>query len=154
MQISEYQRWLEEFDRARGWQQVSPSHTLLHALEEIGEVARLVLYLEGYKGGKRPDDVRQELAAELSDLFVFLFKLAYQNRIDMEQALLAGQAKAEARHGDLNEARAELDRYVVQQAANREHLALNGAPEQKQERSQAGPLVDDGKAGRGSGGAG
>jgi hypothetical protein len=34
MQIHEYQQWLEAWDKARGWDRVSPSHTLIHALEE------------------------------------------------------------------------------------------------------------------------
>ncbi|MDH7487263.1 MAG: MazG nucleotide pyrophosphohydrolase domain-containing protein [Anaerolineae bacterium] len=122
MHISEYQRWLEEWDRQRGWHRVSPSHTLIHALEEMGEVARLVLHLEGYKGGESLEAVRAELATELSDLFVFLFKLAYQCGIDMEEALKAGQAKADERWGDLAAARAELERYLARQAGNLAHL--------------------------------
>ena len=42
MQIREYQEWLEAWDRARAWEQVTMSHTLLHALEELGEVSKLV----------------------------------------------------------------------------------------------------------------
>ena len=87
-------------------------------MEEMGEVARLVLHLEGYKGGESPEAVREELATELSDLFVFLFKLAYQCGIDVEEALKAGQAKADERWGDLAAASAELERYLAQQAKN------------------------------------
>lgn len=118
VQISEYQRWLEEWDRTRGWHRVSPSHTLIHALEEMGEVARLILHLEGYKGAESSEAVRADLATELSDLFVFLFKLAYQCGIDVEEALKAGQAKADERYGDLVAASAELERYLAQQAEN------------------------------------
>ena len=49
MQIREYQEWLAAWDQARGWDRVSLSHTLIHTLEELGEVARLVLQWEGYK---------------------------------------------------------------------------------------------------------
>ncbi len=105
MHIREYQRWLEEWDRQRGWDKVLPAHTLVHALEEMGEVARLVLAWEGYKQGEDRERVRAELAEELSDLFVFLFKLAYQVGVDVEEALKAGQAKAEARYPNLEEAR-------------------------------------------------
>ena len=41
-----------------------------------------------------------ELALELSDLQVMIFKLAYQCGIDMETALRRGQAKADARFPD------------------------------------------------------
>ena len=118
MQISEYQRWLEEWDRTRGWHRVSPSHTLIHAVEELGEVARLVLQLEGYKSAESHESVRSELARELSDVLVFLFKLAYQCGIDVEEALKAGQVKADERWGDLAAASAELERYLDRQTDN------------------------------------
>jgi len=126
VQISEYQHWLEAWDRARGWDRVSPSHTLIHAMEEMGELARLVLRLEGYKETETAGLLQAQLADELSDLFVFLFKLAYQCGVDVEQALVAGQAKADARHGDLVAAGAELDRYLAQQARNAEQLQRRG----------------------------
>ncbi|NPA90311.1 MAG: hypothetical protein GXO55_02485 [Chloroflexi bacterium] len=111
MHIREYQRWLEEWDKARGWDRVLPAHTLIHALEELGEVARLVLALDGYKPGEDREQLRQELAEELSDLFVFLFKLAYQMGIDVEEALKAGQEKAQARYPDVEEARDAGEHY-------------------------------------------
>ena len=43
MHIREYQQWLAAWDTARGWERVLPSHPLIHALEELGEVARLML---------------------------------------------------------------------------------------------------------------
>jgi len=131
MQISEYQRWLEDWDRARGWHRVSPSHTLIHALEEMGEVARIVLQLEGYKGVESMEATRAELAAELSDVFVFLFKLAYQCDIDVEEALKAGQLKADERWGDLSGASAELERYLSQQTENLAQMQRGrGEPQQ------------------------
>ena len=115
MQIHEYQQWLEAWDKARGWDRVSPSHTLIHALEELGEVARLVLQWEGYKQAESAEQLHAELEEELSDVFVFLFKLAYQLGVDVEAALARGQAKAEGRYDDLAEARAMLDRYHMRQ---------------------------------------
>lgn len=116
MQIREYQQWLEAWDRARGWDRVSVAHTLIHALEELGEVARLVLQWEGYKEAADPGRLRADLEEELSDVFVFLFKLAYQTGIDVEAALARGQAKADGRHADLAKANAELARYHERQA--------------------------------------
>lgn len=115
MHIREYQQWLEAWDRARGWDRVSPSHTLIHALEELGEVARLVLQWEGYKDPADPEQLRAGLEEELADVFVFLFKLAYQAGVDVEAALARGQAKADARHADLEKASAELARYHARQ---------------------------------------
>ena len=99
MHIHEYQAWLETWDKARTWEQVTLSHTLLHALEELGEVSKLVQMIEGYRE-PRPADaaaLRDELALELSDLQVMLFKVAYLCGIDMEDAMIRGQHKADAR---------------------------------------------------------
>jgi len=102
MHISDYQNWVEEWDKARTWDRVLVSHTLLHALEELGEVSKLVQMLEGYRPLDPPNEeaVRDLLALELSDLQVMLFKIAYQCGIDMEDALRRGQAKADARFPD------------------------------------------------------
>jgi dCTP diphosphatase len=102
MHIRDYQAWLEQWDRARTWEQVTLSHTLLHALEELGEVSKLVQMIEGYRE-PRPADLaalRDELALELSDLQVMIFKIAYLCGIDMEEAMVRGQYKADARYPD------------------------------------------------------
>jgi NTP pyrophosphatase (non-canonical NTP hydrolase) len=115
MQIREYQQWLEAWDRARGWDRVAAAHTLVHALEEMGEVARLVLQWEGYKDAPSPEQLHAELEEELSDVFVFLFKLAYQTGVDVEAALARGQAKADGRYDDLDATSAMLARYHARQ---------------------------------------
>jgi NTP pyrophosphatase (non-canonical NTP hydrolase) len=113
MQIREYQQWLEAWDKARGWDQVLPSHTLLHALEELGEVSKLVQMIEGYRALKPPaiEQVRDELALELSDLQVMLFKIAYLCGIDMETAMQRGQQKADQRFPDPGAGPAEQAAY-------------------------------------------
>jgi len=116
MHIHEYQQWLEAWDKARGWDRVSAAHTLIHALEELGEVARLVLQREGYKQAESAEKLHAELEEELSDVFVFLFKLAYQTGVDVEAALARGQAKADGRYPDLDKANDELTRYHARQA--------------------------------------
>ncbi len=102
MQIREYQEWLERWDKARTWDQVLASHTLLHAMEELGEVSKLVQVIEGYRAQDALTlaQVRDELALELSDLQVMLFKIAYLCGIDMEEAMIRGQHKADARFPD------------------------------------------------------
>lgn len=115
MEMRGYQQWIEAYDKARGWDRVSPSHTLLHAVEELGEVSRLVLQWEGYKDAVSTEQLHAELEEELSDVFVFLFKLAYQLGVDVEAALARGQGKAEGRYEDLTQARAMLDRYHARQ---------------------------------------
>jgi NTP pyrophosphatase (non-canonical NTP hydrolase) len=99
MHIREYQEWVEAWDRARTWDRVLPSHTLLHALEEIGEVSKLVQMVEGYRDpkGMSIEEIRSDLALELSDLQVMIFKIAYLCGIDMEEAMHRGQLKADQR---------------------------------------------------------
>ena len=128
MEIAAYQRWLEEWDRARGWDAVSPTHTLIHAMEELGEVARLILQREGYKEAASPEQLRADLEEELSDVFVFLFKLAYQTGVDVEAALARGQAKAQNRYEDLSEARALLERYHARQRAALDQMTRVSSP--------------------------
>jgi len=127
MRIREYQQWLEAWDKARGWDRVAVSHTLVHALEEMGEVARLVLQWEGYKDADSPEKLHAELEEELSDVFVFLFKLAYQTDIDVEAALARGQAKADGRYDDLDAASAMLTRYHARQAEVLMQITANEA---------------------------
>ncbi len=116
MEIQEYQRWLDAWDRERGWDRVSTAHTLVHAMEEMGEVARLVLRYEGYKDAGDPAQMDTELSEELADLLVFLFKLANQMGVDVQSALKRGQEKMNRRYGDLADADAELARYEARQA--------------------------------------
>lgn len=99
MHIREYQEWVEAWDRARTWDRVLPSHTLLHALEELGEVSKLVQMVEGYRDpkGTSMEEIRSDLALELSDLQVMIFKIAYLCGIDMEEAMQRGQVKADQR---------------------------------------------------------
>lgn len=118
MEIAEYQRWLKEYDRLRGWDRVSPSQTFVHLMEELGEVARLVLHLEGYKPGEgREDELKTELAEELGDAATFLFKIAYQFGIDMETAMKSNMPKAEGRYS-VAAGRADMARYVRRQEEN------------------------------------
>jgi len=118
VEIAEYQRWLKEYDQLRGWDRVSPSQTFVHLMEELGEVARLVLFLEGYKPGEdREDELKAELAEELGDAATFLFKIAYQFDIDMEAAMKGNMPKAEDRYS-VEAGRADMARYVQRQEEN------------------------------------
>ena len=117
MQIREYQAWLQAYDEARGWDKISPAHSFLHLIEEIGEIAREVEYLEGYRETKGVDDARSRLAEELADAVTFLYKLAYQCGVDLEQALQANMAKAEARYS-IAFGQADTERYLSRQAEN------------------------------------
>ena len=113
MHIRDYQAWVEAWDRARTWDRILPSHTLMHALEELGEVSKLVQMIEGYRDPKAKslNTIRDELALELSDLQVMLFKIAYLCGIDMEEAMQRGQIKADQRFPDPADGPAEQIAY-------------------------------------------
>lgn len=105
MHIRDYQAWIEAWDQARTWDKTLPSHVMLHAIEELGEISKHVQMIEGYRDpkGKDLDTIRDELALEFSDLQVMLFKLAYLCGIDMEKAMQRGQVKADTRFPDPSE---------------------------------------------------
>ena len=100
MEIADYQQWLRAWDEARKFDKADPGLTLVHAMEELGEVAREVLFLKGYKKDAMPEEHRQALARELADTIVFLFKLAYQFDIDIQEAMLALQDRVDRRFSE------------------------------------------------------
>lgn len=115
MRIREYQAWLQAYDEARGWDRVAPPHTFLHLIEEIGEIARQVEYLEGYRETADTKQVRARLAEELADAATFLFKLSYQCGVDLEDALRGNMTKAEERFS-VATGLADTQRYLAFQA--------------------------------------
>ena len=121
MQIREYQTWLQAYDTARGWDRIAPAHTFLHLIEEIGEVAREVEYLEGYRDTDDAEAARARLAGELADAATFLYNLAYQCGVDLEDALQANMVKAERRFS-IEFGQAEIERYLHRQAENLANL--------------------------------
>jgi len=115
MEIRAFQDWVENWDRERGWDRVLVVHTLAHATEELGEIARAILRCDHYKPSHSNEATQTELSEELADLFVFLFKIAYQCGIDMDEALRNVQAKVDARFPDTVEANEEVERYLHKQ---------------------------------------
>jgi NTP pyrophosphatase (non-canonical NTP hydrolase) len=125
MNISEYQDWLEAYDRQRAFHRCSPGHTFIHLVEELGEVARLVLYEEGYREPADLPALQALLAEELADAATFLFKLAYQYEIDLEAALVRNKAKAEGRFG-VEQGRSDTTRYLAHQERNLKRMRGEG----------------------------
>ena len=117
MHIREYQAWLHAYDEARGRDKIAPSHSFMHLIEEVGEIAREVEYVEGYRDADDPTAVSARLAEELADAATFLFKLAYQCGVDLEDALRANMSKAEERFS-VDFGRADTERYLARQAEN------------------------------------
>ena len=117
MEFCEYQRRLDALERERGWERVLPSHTFLHMGEEMGEIARILECLEGYRGTDRSrEQLQLDLAGELADMMAFLFKLANQHDIDVGKAMEAHLLEFASRFRDIEQGRQEMARYVACQA--------------------------------------
>jgi NTP pyrophosphatase (non-canonical NTP hydrolase) len=119
MEFSEYQHRLNTLERERGWERVLPSHTFVHMTEEMGEIARLLECMEGYRETDRsPDALRADLAGELADLTGLICKLANQHDIDIDAAMQAHLDKFVTRNQDIAECQQEMARYVAYQEQN------------------------------------
>ncbi|MFH1125845.1 MAG: MazG-like family protein [Candidatus Altiarchaeota archaeon] len=83
MDIIQMQKQVREFDEKHDWFKDKPSQIALHAVEELGELARELLKEEGYKKGKAD---KKEISNELMDLLYLILKLAnkYDLKLDEE----------------------------------------------------------------------
>ncbi len=119
MKFSDYQRQLAQLESERGWDRVLPSHTFLHMGEELGEIGRVLQRIEGYRAAEcSTTELADELAGELADLSAFIFKLASQYHIDMDQTMQAHLEKFRARFGDIEQSREDMARYIRCQEKN------------------------------------
>lgn len=100
MTFERYQRWFIEYDEARGFDEVPVSESVMHLMEEVGEIARHILRLEGYRALDEVERTAEieALALELSDVFVFLTKLANHYGIEWEETIARSMEKAEQRY--------------------------------------------------------
>jgi NTP pyrophosphatase (non-canonical NTP hydrolase) len=116
MDISTYQRWFADYDRQRSFDLVEPSQVVVHMMEEVGEIAREVLYLEGYRNPAERENSVALLSAELGDALVFLTKIAIHYGIDL-QAVLDGIVSKASQRWPLDVAEREMGRYIEHQDA-------------------------------------
>ncbi len=89
MHLSKIQLHKKHFDDERGWTGFSASQVYVHLIEEIGEIGRHILYVEGYKKGglghsEAPKGVDREFAQSLS----LLIQLANMQGVELEKAYL------------------------------------------------------------------
>lgn len=107
------QEWAREFDTLRGWDAVTPTDTGVHLMEEVGEVARELLRLTGYKPhGSQRTPVLRELGAELADILFLCCKLANQYGIDLSDSV-AGKIAVNERRFPPGAGVAEMKRYLA-----------------------------------------
>jgi NTP pyrophosphatase (non-canonical NTP hydrolase) len=115
MRFSDYQQQLAALERQRGWDRTLPSHTFLHMGEELGEIGRILQCLEGYR---ETEQSRETLCQALAGELAFVFKLASQHDIDMDQTMRDHLDKFVARHHGVEKGRREMARYVAYQERN------------------------------------
>jgi len=84
--LKELQEIIKIFVEERDWKRPS-SDTLIHLIEEIGEVGRNILIMKDY-GGSHTKDKPTNLEEELADVLYLLLKLANENDVDLQNALL------------------------------------------------------------------
>ncbi|MEA3254768.1 MAG: hypothetical protein U9Q22_02920 [Candidatus Altiarchaeota archaeon] len=80
--LTKLQEEVREYDRRYGWDNDKESHIVIHMSEELGEISRRILRLEGYK---TEEFSREELAWELVDLLYLTLKLANKFNLNMEE---------------------------------------------------------------------
>ncbi|MBL1231055.1 MazG-like family protein [Enterococcus sp. BWB1-3] len=98
MNIQNYQKWISDFYKKRGWYELNPFIRVNFLSEETGEVAQAVRALE--IGRDRPDEpdkeqhvLRQQLTEELGDVLDNIFILADKYDIQLEDILTSHQEK-------------------------------------------------------------
>ena len=80
------QEEVNAYDQKYGWTNDKESQIALHMGEELGEINRCILRLEGYK--KEPY-VKKALAEEIVDLLYLTVKLANKAEIDLDKEWVA-----------------------------------------------------------------
>jgi len=89
MKISEAQKKMLEFEKARRWDRFSESQIFTHLIEEISEIGRHILVREGYKVpklGHQPP--RDEVWEEFGQAFSLFLQLANRFGVDLEEAFV------------------------------------------------------------------
>lgn len=112
MDIIEFQQWVKQHYKDRGWSDLDIFVRIGFLAEETGEVARAIRALE--IGRDRPDEIggtfeenRQELIEELGDVLGNLMIIANKYDISLEEIFLSHQAKLKGRYSSEGE-KAEL----------------------------------------------
>lgn len=100
--INQYQRWISDFYKNRGWYALNPFIRVNFLSEETGEVAKAVRALE--IGIDRPDEqaasqeqLLDNLTEELGDVLDNIFILADKYNITLDQILEQHQKKLQQR---------------------------------------------------------
>ena len=92
----EVHQWVKEV----GVRYFAEMTNLGQLIEEVGEMARLMTRTYGeqsFKKGKEPENVKEELAQEIADVFFVLVCIANQTGIDLTEAYQKNMNKKSTR---------------------------------------------------------
>lgn len=85
--LNEAKERVRKFDLERNFHLVSVTQTFTHIVEELGELGRHLLFIEGYKNSETVHkEPRHELSLEIADVIILLMKLAAQVGVDVDKA--------------------------------------------------------------------
>lgn len=95
--LPEYQRYMDEICRERGWTKDNYAEKFLLFTEEVGELAKAIRKARGlYQEKARPKAL--ELEEEFADVFSYLLDLANYFQIDLEKAFREKEQLNATRH--------------------------------------------------------
>ncbi|MFT8321747.1 MAG: MazG-like family protein [Bacillus sp. (in: firmicutes)] len=103
MNVTEFQQWVKDYYKNRGWSELDIFIRIGFLAEETGEVARAIRALE--IGRDRPDEAsssiaekKQELTEELGDVLGNLIVIANKYNIPLEEVFHSHKAKLTERY--------------------------------------------------------
>lgn len=99
--LSDFQKFIADSCKERGWDKRTSLEKMLFLTEEVGELAKAIRKELGTYGYEKPEDT-EHLAEELVDVFNYLIDIANVYDVDMEQAFRAKWRKTATRtwHGE------------------------------------------------------
>ncbi|MEJ2039033.1 MAG: nucleotide pyrophosphohydrolase [Desulfosarcinaceae bacterium] len=97
LSVKAYQEMVDQWVRTYGVRYFSEMTNLAILVEEVGEVARLMVRLYGEQSFKDKPKGKKELADELADVLFVLTCIANQTGIDLTPALKANLEKKSKR---------------------------------------------------------
>lgn len=87
--IQQWQAYMRDLVRARGWDKASDLEIFLLLTEEVGELAKAYRRHRALFTEKQSQsDTRAELAGELADVLSYLLDIAQRLDVDLERALI------------------------------------------------------------------
>ncbi len=100
--LTDLQQYMDAVCKERGWNTDNPLETFLLFSEEVGELAKAIrnqrgLYQEAAKVNQKSVSIRQNLEEEFADVLGYLFDLANQFDVNLEQAFRDKEAVNEKR---------------------------------------------------------